>query len=189
VDIFLEVRIRPYNFATFIDLDSLLLQASKTQMIPKTLLNCFLGLMSGMRYGHTSTSCILGNVCSCAHCCTAANGRDGHTGLVYQTSTNHTFCVDSTLLCQGSDLCCTASCASSTHLIQTRQTMRTLTRCLASIHESANNLRSVIYTFVSGPDTISNGLSTIIGNTLHVARQKECLTGQRASLWLVMHTK
>ncbi len=74
VDIFLEVRIRPYNFATFIDLDSLLLQASKTQMIPKTLLNCFLRLMSGMRYGHTSTSCILGNVCSCAHCCTAANG-------------------------------------------------------------------------------------------------------------------
>jgi len=56
-------------------------------------------------------------------------------------------------------------------------------RCLAAIHESANNLRSVIYTFVSGPDTISNGLSTIIGNTLHVARQKECLTGQRASLW------
>jgi len=114
VDNFLEVRIRPYNFATFIDLDSLLLQASKTQMIPKTLLNCFLGLMSGMRYGHTSTSCILGNVCSCAHCCTAANGRDGHTGLVYlvyQTSTNHTFCVDSTLLCQGTDfsklaLCC-----------------------------------------------------------------------------------
>ena len=112
VDIFLEVRIRPYNFATFIDLDSLLLQASKTQMIPKTLLNCFLGLMSGMRYGHTSTSCILGNVCSCAHCCTAANGRDGHTGLVYlvrQTSTNHTFCVDSALSYQGPDFCCTAA--------------------------------------------------------------------------------
>ncbi len=110
----LEVRVRSYNSATFIDSDSLLLQASKTQMIPKTSLNCFLGLMSGMRYGHTSTSCILGNVCSCAHCCTAANGRDGHTGLVYlvyQTSTNHTFCVDSTLLCQGTDfsklaLCC-----------------------------------------------------------------------------------
>ncbi len=77
----LEVRIRPYKSATFIDFDSLLLQVSKTQMIPKARLNCFLGLMSGMRYGHTSTSCILGNVCSCAHCCTAASGRDGHTGF------------------------------------------------------------------------------------------------------------
>ena len=112
-----EVRIRPYNSATSIDFDSFLLQApetSNTRMIPKTWLNCCLGLMSGMRYGHTSTSCILGNVCSCAHCCTAANGRDGHTGLVYlvcQTSTNHTFCVDSTLLCQGTDFCCTVASA------------------------------------------------------------------------------
>ena len=112
-----EVRIRPYNSATSIDFDSFLLQApetSNTRMIPKTWLNCCLGLMSGMRYGHTSTSCILGNVCSCAHCCTAVNGRDGHTGLVYlvyQTSTNHTFYVDSTSLYQGTDLCCTATCA------------------------------------------------------------------------------
>ena len=75
----------PHYSAKFTDFSSFLLQASsKTQMIPKTLLNCFLGLMSGMRYGHTSTSCILGNVCSCAHCCTAADGQDGHTGLVYQ---------------------------------------------------------------------------------------------------------
>ncbi len=99
----------PYHSAMFTDLDLLLLQASKTQMTPKTSRNCFLGSMSGMRYGHTSTSCTLGNVCSCAHCCTAANGRDGHTGWVYQlyqTSTNHTFCVDSTLLCQGIDFCC-----------------------------------------------------------------------------------
>ena len=73
----------PHYSAMLTDLDSLLLQTSKAQMTPKTLRNCFLGSMSGMRYGHTSTSCILGNVCSCAHCCTAANGRDGHTGLVY----------------------------------------------------------------------------------------------------------
>ena len=93
----------PHYSAMLTDLDSLLLQTSKAQMTPKTLRNCFLGSMSGMRYGHTSTSCILGNVCSCAHCCTAANGRDGRTGLVYlvyQTSTNHTFCVDAILLCQ-----------------------------------------------------------------------------------------
>ncbi len=81
----------PHYSAMFTDLDSLLLQASKTQMIPKTWLNCFLGLMSGMRYGHTSTSCILGNVCSCAHCGTAANGQDGHTGFVYQHK-SHILC-------------------------------------------------------------------------------------------------
>jgi len=81
----------PYYSAMITDLDSLLLQASKTQMTPKTLRNCFLGLMSGMRYGHTSTSCILGNVCSCAHCGTAASGQDGHTGFVYQHK-SHSLC-------------------------------------------------------------------------------------------------
>ena len=97
----------PYYSAMFTDLDSLLLQTSKAQMTPKTLHNCFLGSMSAMRYGHTSTSCILGNFCSCAHCCIAANGRDGHTGLVYlvyQTNTDHTFCVDAILLCEGTEL-------------------------------------------------------------------------------------
>ena len=37
-------------------------------------------------------------------------------------------------------------------------------------------------------DSVINSLGTIIGNRLHVVRQPECMTGQRASIWLVMHT-